>query len=92
MTLTLDIDDARRTAAEDRARRLGVSVSDYLAELIDRDIDMAEDPVKAWEEAARPIAEAFAGVSDEELEAIVDEARTASYEARLREEREGSGA
>ena len=81
MTRTLELDAPHAAAAAERAGRLGLSVGDYLARLIDRDAGGAD----VFHEVTRPLADALAGADEGELDELVDEARTASHAARRRE-------
>ena len=78
----VQLDPRHGRAAEERARRYGVTVADYVALLIDRDLDAAEGGFDAFRRAAAPVAEAFGDADDAALEALVEEARQTAYEAR----------
>jgi hypothetical protein len=68
-TVTLDASHSRMAA--DKARALGTTPEDYLHALIEAD-------ARSFDEILLPVREGFAGMSDDELEALLGRARSAA--------------
>lgn len=86
MELTVIVPDETKSALEQRARERGYSdVSKYVARLISADLLAA----KPFDEILAPIRQTFqeSGMSDDDLEALFEEAREEVYQERKAQER-----
>ena len=87
-TLTIHLDNLpqnRVNAIKRRAREMGVTPASYVSQLIDHDLKNGQTPPppavsKSFDEIAAPFRKAFDGVSDDELDRLVDAARTRHYQ------------
>jgi hypothetical protein len=62
------------------AQRQGITAEQYVKDLIDDDLSRMERASHtSFDEAAKPFREAFKGVSEAELDALVDAARKRRY-------------
>jgi hypothetical protein len=76
-----DLPQKRASAIKRRAQQLGVTKNSYVRQLIEEDLELERKArTMTFAEIAAPFQEAFAGVSDEELDRLVDEARTRHYQ------------
>jgi hypothetical protein len=86
MELTITVADETKSALEQRARERGYSdVSKYVERLISTDLLAA----KSFDEILVPIRQTFqeSGMSDDEMEALFEEAREEVYQERKAQER-----
>ena len=74
------LDPRHGRAAGERARRYGMSVEAEVALLIDRDLGSSEAGFDAFRAAGAPVAEA-----------LVEQARDAAYDSRVRADANGDG-
>jgi hypothetical protein len=83
-----DIPQRRASAIKRRAQQLGVTEDSYVRQLIEEDLELERKArTMTFAEIAAPFQKAFAGVSDEELDRLVDEARTRHYQRISRHKR-----
>jgi len=79
-TLTFHLDNLPRTrvnAIKRRAKELGVTQDRYIKKLIEDDLAQERRArTMTFDEIAAPFRKAFDGVSDDELDRLVDAART----------------
>jgi hypothetical protein len=83
MATTVTIDERRFKAAAEKARELGKSPARYIESLIDA-------ATTTFDEILAPVREGFreSGVSEEELDAAVSEARKAIHKRARRKARQ----
>jgi len=73
MTVTLELEPEVESALEERARAEGCEVKDYLEKLVEKDINRE----RTFDEILAPFRDAVekSGISDEDLDALLIEAR-----------------
>lgn len=83
-TMTFHITDLphkRASAIKRRVQQLGVTKSSYVRQLIEEDLELDRKArTMTFAEITAPNQQASAGISDEELDRLVDEARTRHYQ------------
>jgi ribosomal protein L10 len=76
-----DLPQRQISALRRKTRRLGLSTESYLKTLIENDLEMDEFVRHAsFAEIAAPFRKAYVGGSEEELDRLVDAARTRHYQ------------
>lgn len=80
MTLTIEVPQSVGVILEEKARNQGKDVSEYVENLIEKDIDSQ----KTLDEILAPIRRNFAasGMTEEDLDALVESERQAIWEER----------
>ena len=84
ITMTFHISDLpqkRASAIKRRAQQLGVTENSYVRQLIEEDLELEHKArTMTFAEIVAPFQKTFAGVSDEELDRLVDAARTRHHQ------------
>lgn len=80
MTLTIKVSQNIGAVLEEKARSHGKDVSSYVEDLIEKDIDQK----KTLDEILAPVRKNFAesGLSEEELDALIESEREAMWKER----------
>ncbi len=87
MTITIDIAPETEEKLQERARKSGADVAEYVKGLIDKDLT-----TPSLDEILRPLREEFqvSGMTEEELDTLVDEAREEVWQERQKTRRKVS--
>jgi len=86
MTVVLELKPEIEEALQEKAKANGFEVNIYLEKLIEKDVDRAKTLDEILAPFRREVEES--GVTDDELDVLVEEAREEIYQEKLAKERE----
>jgi hypothetical protein len=88
MTVVLELKPEIEEALQKKAKANGFEVNIYLEKLIEKDVDRAKTLDEVLAPFRREVEES--GITDDELDALVEEAREEIYQEKLAKNREQS--